>query len=228
MAAKPRTKPEPPKATVEIFDNFEQGSAPWFDVRRGIITASNFAIMVRAGKDGDESKTRRDLLYTLAGERLTGVPAEEGYKSAAMQRGNEMEPEAREHYARTNFAKLRRVAFIRRTLPNSIVIGCSPDSLVGDDGALEIKTMAPHLMIAQLMNGGGPPPKHRPQLQGTMWIADLAWIDLLLFYRGMPVSPKFRVERDDVFIRELSDAVEVFDYELTQLVKRIKSMGGRT
>lgn len=226
MAAKVKAK-APPKPVVEIFDNIEQRSAEWFDVRRGIITASNFAIMMRSGKDSDESKTRRDLLYALAGEQLTGVPAEDGYKSAAMQRGNDMEPEAREHYARTNFATLRRVAFIRRTLPNGIVIGCSPDSLVGDDGALEIKTMAPHLMIAHLVNGAGPPPKHRPQLQGTMWVADLAWVDLLLFYRNMPVSPKWRIERDDVYIKELSEAVEVFDWELTQLVRKIKSMGGK-
>lgn len=224
MAKAAKTKKQDPvNSDVEVIE-CEQRSVEWTQYRLGLLTASNFGIIMRNGKDGGESATRKDLLYALAGERLTGEPAE-NYQSAAMQRGIEMEPDAREHYARTNFSTLRRVGFIRRTLPSGIVVGCSPDSLVDDDGALEIKTLTPALLIAQ-MDKGGPPPKHRPQIHGIMWVAKLSWVDLLLFYRGMPVAPKFRIERDEVFIREISDAVEVFDYELKRLVEKIKAMGG--
>lgn len=223
--AKAKKAPEP-KSEVEILDNFDQQSDDWRRARCGLLTASNFGIIMRSGKDGSESATRRDLLYTLAGEILCGEPAE-SYQSAEMRRGIEMETEARDYYERTNFCELRRVGFIRRKLENGIVVGASPDSLVNNNGALEIKTVRPDLLIAQMLSGGGPPPRHRAQLHGIMWVAKLEWIDLLLFYRGMPVAPKFRVGRDDVFIREISDAVETFDYELKRIVEKIRAMGGR-
>ena len=48
----------------------------------------------------------------------------------------------------------------------------------------------------------------------------------MLYYRGMPVAPKFTVVRNDAAIKEVSDAVEVFDHELNNLVKKIRAMGG--
>lgn len=228
-AKKPTPKPE-----IEIFEDLEQGSPEWFQARLGLLTASNLAVAMRSGRDGGESKTRQELLYTLAGEIVTGVPAE-NYKSAAMQRGNDMEQSAREHYEKVlrmnDMAAIRRVGFIKHTLPNGIVIGCSPDSLVDHDGALEIKTMMPKLLIARLMNGGGPPPEYRAQIHGTAWVANLQWVDLVLFYRGADdsksLSQKFRIDRDDNFIREISDEVERFDYELKRIVEKIRAMGGR-
>lgn len=225
-ATKTKPAPVPPKSEVEIFEDLEQGTPDWFEARRGLMTASNFAVIMREGKDGDASKTREGLLYDLAGEILSGYPAEETFKSAAMKRGNDMEPEAREYYERTNFATVRRVGFAKRKLPNGIIIGCSPDSLVGDDGALEIKTMIPKLLIPRILKGAPPPPGHRAQLHGNLWVLDRQWIDLLIFYRGRekPLQQKFRIQRDDVYIKtEIAPAIEQFDYELRQIVK---SMGG--
>ena len=215
--------PAKPEDVVEIID-VEQGSTEWLEIRRGIVTASNLKIIMRSGKDGGESATRRGLLYKLAGEILSGE-VEEGFKSEAMKRGNLMEPEAREYYARTTFAEVKQIGFIRRTLANGIVVGCSPDSQVGPKRGLEIKTMAPHLLIEQAEKGT-PPTDHRHQIHGTMWVAGWDEMDLLLFYRGMPVAPRYRFERDDLFIKEISDEVERFDYDLKMLVKKIRSMGG--
>lgn len=221
-----KAKPLPAAPKIEVFEDIEQGSGPWFQLRSGLLTASNFAVVGRSGKDGGVSLTRKSLLFRIAGERLTGLPAEEGFKSAAMQRGNDMEPEARAYYARTNFTPLRRVGFVKKTLPNGIAIGSSPDSLVGDAGALEIKTMKPELMIAHMETSpGAPPSEHRAQLQGTCWVCDLEWIDIILFYRGMPITPRWRIIRDDIYIKELSDAVEVFEYDLAKIVERVKKMG---
>lgn len=223
---KPALKKAPaPVKTVEIVD-CEQKSAEWFEARLGLATASNFGTIMAEGKDGAASKTRGELMRKLAGERLSGQPAE-SFKNKAMERGNEMEAEARDYYARTSFAELTPVGFMRRKLPNGDIIGCSPDSLVGADGALEVKTLAPHLMIEQMLRGTLPP-EHRPQLHGTLWVGELEWVDLLLFYRGMPVAPKFRVVRDEVYIREIAERVEVFNYDVRKLVERIRNMSGRT
>lgn len=220
--AKPKAPANP---EVEILDGFEQNSPEWLQARIGLCTASNFATIMASGKDGGDSKTRTKLLYQMAGEILCGEPAET-YSNASMQRGSDMEAEAREHYARTNFAEIRRVGFVRRTLPTGRLVGCSPDALVGDDGVLEIKTMKPELLIELALRGAaGFPTQHRHQCQGALWVTGRQWCDLLIFYRGMPVAPKFRIDRSDAHIKEISDAVEIFDYELRRLVEKIGSMG---
>lgn len=227
-AVKPKaTAPAKNPHLVEFFD-VEQNTDEWLELRRGMITASNFKVVMREGKDGGESATRRDLLYRLAGEILSGEVAE-SFRSEAMKRGNAMEQDARAQYARTNLAaNVQRVGFAKRTIPgqfSTLVVGASPDAQVGPRRGLEIKTMAPHLMIA-LAERGTPPSEHRAQVHGTMWVTGWYEVDLMFFYRGMPIAPKFRFERDEAYIKQISDEVERFDYELQQLVKKIRSMGG--
>ena len=223
-AVAPKKAPSP----IEVFPEIEQGSPEWFELRLGIPTASNFALVTR----DSEAKTRREYMHKLAGEILTGRPAEGKIMTAAMQRGHDMEPEARDHYAKKNIVKIDQVGFIRRLLPSGRYVGTSPDGLMeARKGAnwrkaLEIKTMAPHLMIGLLERGAALPPEHRWQVYGTMWVADIEEVDLMLYYRGMPVAPKFTVVRNDAAIKEVSDAVEVFDHELNNLVKKIRAMGG--
>lgn len=207
----------------ETFPEIEQQSEEWIKIRLGTPTASNFAMVLR---DGD-SKTRAQYMRKLAGELLTGRPAEGKLITAAMQRGNEMEPEARDHYSRKNFVTLNRIGFARRKLPSGRYVGCSPDGLIGKKKALEIKTMQPDLMIELLERGAGLPPEHRAQVNSTMWVMDLEEVDLMLFYRGMPHAPQFTIKRNEDVMKEISDAAEVFDHELHKLVAKIKSMGPR-
>lgn len=222
-AAAQRAPIIPALGPVEIIDDVEQGSADWLALRLGIPTASNFSMVLR---DAD-AKTRDEYMRKLAGEQLTGAAAEGKLITAAMQRGNDMEPEACEHYARTNFGDVEQVGFMRRKLPSGRYVGSSPDRLIEKRrGALEVKTMAPHIMIDRLVKGAGMPIEHRAQVHGTMWVGELDFVVLTLFYRGMPVVPKFKVGRDEQFIREISNAVEVFDHELHKLVARIRAMGG--
>lgn len=227
-AAAKRAPLVPTIGPVEIIDDVEQGSEEWRMLRLGIPTASNFHLIVAEGKDGDAAKGRTGYLHRLAGERLTGELAEETFRSKAMDRGVEMEPEARDQFARRNMGvKLERVALMRRTLPSGRYVGASPDSLFDKRrSGLEVKTMRPDLMIPRLLAGSAMPPEHRWQCYGTMWVGDLDKVVLVIFYRGMPVSPKFEVGRDERTIKELSDAVEVFDHECHRLVEKIKAMGG--
>jgi YqaJ-like viral recombinase domain len=231
---KPSTSPNEKISTVispdkiEVFD-CEQGSEAWAELRRGIPSASRFGVIMADGRDGAESITRRKLLYQLAGERLTGETAET-FRSSAMERGNSMEAEAREAYARRRFAELNPVGFIKRTITNALgtdlIVGCSPDSLIGEDGTLEIKTMRPDLMIELAEKGAaGFPNQHRAQIQGTLWVSGRSWCDLFIYYRGMPITPTFRVERDAAYIGRLVDETERFEWEIRQLVEKIKRMG---
>lgn len=217
----PSNPKKPAPEPIEIFD-CAQESEEWFKLHIGCPSASTFKAIMAEGADGGDAKTRTKLLYQMAGEIITGAPRET-FSSFEMQRGKEQEPEAREHYAFTRAVELTRVGFVRRTLPGNRFVGCSPDSLIGSDGILEIKTMRPDLMI-ELLHKPGVPPGHRAQCQGSLWVTGRAWLDLVIFYRNMPVMPTFKIERDEVYIKQIANEVERFEYELKKLVERVRGM----
>lgn len=194
---------------LQIFD-CEQGSDEWFKVRLGIPTASNFAAIMAKG----EGVGRRKYLYRLAGEIITGEPAE-SYSNKYMERGRAMESELRADYEFITGAKLTRVGFGLRG-----GMGASPDSLVDDDGMMEIKTEMPELLLERLERKDAPfPGEHRAQCQGGMAVFDRSWCDLVIGFRGMK-AVKHRIERSEGYISELRAAVARFNIELRLLVER--------
>ena len=201
---------------IQILD-CEQRSDEWYEARRGIPTASEFKAILSKGKGTAPSKTRLSYMRRLAGEIITGSPGET-FESAAMIRGREMEAEARDFYAFMHDAEPTPVGFIRNARK-----GCSPDSLLGDDGMLEIKTQRADLLIDTILKDGFPP-EHRAQCQGQLWIAEREWLDLAVYWPGMPLFVK-RAERDEQYIKDLSDAVDAFTEELDAMVEKVRQYG---
>lgn len=189
-----------------------QGTPEWFAVRRGLPTASQFATIMAKGRGGGESKTRQTYLYKLAGERITGEPMD-SFSNHHMERGHEMEPEARQYYAFMRDAEPQLIGFITNG-PK----GCSPDSLIGADGMLEIKTKLPHLLLG-VLEADDFPAEHRAQCQGQLWVAEREWVDLVCYWPKMPPFIK-RAYRDEAFIAQLSTAVDQFNDELEALVAK--------
>lgn len=202
---------------LEIFD-FEQGSDEWFRARMGIPTASEFGTLLMKGKGGGESKTRQTYLYKLAGEIITGEPME-NYTNAHMERGKIMEDEARKFYAFMQDEDLTRVGFVKNG--NT---GCSPDSLIGEKGILEIKTKLPHLMVELLLKDEVPN-EHLAQCQGNLWVTEREWIDIAIYWPKMPLFTK-RLYRDEVHIKTIASAVNIFNEELSQTVDRLRRLSG--
>ena len=195
----------------------EQGTPEWHAARLGIPTASEFSTVMASGRGGGESKTRKTYLYKLAGEIITGK-ASEGFSNAHMDRGHEMEPEARAAYAFMRDADPELVGFIRNGRA-----GASPDSLVGTDGLLEIKTKLPHLMIEAILRDDMPP-EHKAQCQGQLWISERDWIDFAAYWPGMPLFIH-RAYRDAEYIAAMASAVEQFNEELDLIVDRVRAYG---
>ncbi|MHB1799629.1 MAG: lambda exonuclease family protein [Vulcanimicrobiaceae bacterium] len=202
-------------APLEIIDCI-QGSPEWYEARRGCVTASKFATVMASGRDGGASKTRKTYMYTLAGQILSGEVAE-GYKNDHMDRGNEMEAEARDYYSFLNEVTPRQVGFLKRGQ-----IGCSPDGVIDDNGLLEIKTKLPHLHLP-VVEAGVVPPEHKAQCQGALWISEREWIDFQSYWPKLPPFIK-RLYRDEVYIAELSKAVEIFLDELNEMVERLRKI----
>ncbi|PDT71703.1 exonuclease [Bradyrhizobium ottawaense] len=198
----------------------EQGTPEWFAARLGIPTASEFSTVLAKGKDGGKSLTRKTYMLKLAGEILTGEPME-AYSNQHMERGKEQEAEAREAYELMKDIDCQRVGFIRNGDK-----GCSPDSLIGEDGGLEIKTALPHIQVERLLKGDLPA-EHRAQVQGSMWVAERQWWDFVSYCPRLPLLI-VRVPRDDGYIATLAGAVKEFNAELANVVDAIRTAGGLT
>jgi len=199
---------------LELF-NMDQGSGDWFKVRCGAITASRFRDVLTRDRSGKGyGKTRMTYLYTVAGEILTGQAAE-SFSNEHTLRGQVMEEEARHYYELRTGAECERIGFARRTLAG-VHVGASPDSLVGSDGLLEIKTRAPHLQLAVYAEGLLPD-EHVAQVQGQLWITGRQWCDYLSYWPGLPPL-MLRVQRDEQYIKALAAELEVFAGEVAHLV----------
>lgn len=200
--------------TVEIFD-CEQGSEEWHHLHLGIPTSSNFAAILAKG----EGKTRRTYLMKCLAERFTGEPAD-SFVNAHMERGKAMEDEARNLYAFMYNAEPRRVGFIRNGK-----MGCSPDSLLGDKGGLEIKTKLGHLQLEALF-ADKLPPEHKAQVQGCLMVAEREFWHFTSFWPRLPllVVP---VYRDEPYIKILRSEVDRFNDDLDALTAKLISQGAQ-
>ena len=198
---------------MQVFNDIEQGTPEWFSARAGIPTASRFSTVMAKG----EGKTRAEYMRKLAGEIITGELAE-GFTTPHMERGKLMEDEARETYAFINSVEPYQVGFIR-----SGDKGASPDSLIGSDGGLEIKTALPHIQIDRLERDRLPP-EHKAQVQGNLWISEREWWDFVSYWPRLPMLVT-RVYRDEPYIKAMSDEIDRFNDEKAALVERIRAYG---
>jgi len=192
-----------------------QGSEEWAAARCGLLTASNFDKIVTAS--GEPSKQRQKLLYQLAGERLVGA-RENAFQNEAMQRGAELEAEARALYEMLTDNTVVEVGLCYKD--DLRLCACSPDGLVGEDGGLEIKCPSLPVHIEYVL-GAKLPTEYVQQVQGNLYVTGRKWWDFESYYPG--VRPLIvRVERDEKFIEKLDAAVKAFAAELEATVERIR------
>lgn len=198
----------------------EQGTPEWFDLRKGIPTASEFECLIKKTAAGKPSATRQTYMLQLAGEVLTGEPPE-NFFSLYTERGKRLEPEARDLYAFLSDSEPAQVGFL-----TNHGAGCSPDSLIGDVGMLEIKTKAPKTLIEAILADEFCA-EHKAQCQGALWVAEREWIDLAVYWPGLPLFVK-RAHRDEAYIATLAEAVEAFNTELAGVVEKVRGYGTTT
>lgn len=201
---------------IEIID-CEQGSPEWFSARAGIPTASEFDTVLAQGRNGGPSKTRRDYMYKLLGERLTGEPEPDRYTNAHMERGKVMEAEARNHYSLLQDVDPTLVGFVRNGR-----VGASPDSLICTNGLLEIKTKLPRLLLDVLMSDEVPS-EHVAQIQGQIWVCEREWCDFVAYWPKLKPFIK-RVYRDEKYIAALAAAVARFNDESDRLQEQYEKI----
>jgi len=189
---------------MSVLVEVEQRSDEWQKLRCGVATASCFdrIITPATGKPSASAVAyRRELLA----EWLTGQPVSIK-ESGWMQRGTEMEPEARAFYEFEADAEVTETGFV--FLDERRLIGCSPDGLVGDDGLVEIKCPAPHTHVGYLIDAKLPT-AYIPQVQGALWVTGRRWCDFISYHPEM--EPLIvRVKRDEGYIAKMAMLIEAF------------------
>lgn len=193
-----------------------QGSPEWLAARLGRVTMSELKTLLVNGKGpGGFGTGAFSYMHQLIGERITGKLAEPFQGNAHTRRGHELESVARELYRdATDEIEPQEVGIILNH-----EVGYSPDSLVGDNGLLEIKTKLPKFQIEVLLNGEIPD-EHIPQCQGGLWVSEREWIDFVSYWPGMPLFIK-RAYRDDIMIRTIAERVEVFHEEMERRLSQV-------
>lgn len=197
---------------AEIIRDIEQGSEEWFALRLGSVGGSSVNAVLAKG----QGKMRKALLYRLAGEILSGVPAESPNIKYA-ERGHLYEPEARDCYGFLTGAEVEQCALIQLRTG----VHYSPDGLVGDDGLIEIKVNLPHVWVET--RDAGVPLNYRRQMQHGLYVSGRQWCDFCAYCPEMK-DPLWvtRFERDEKIIAQIEKELPAFLKDLESLVKKIR------
>lgn len=192
----------------------EQRTDEWFSARLGKITASN------VWKIFSKGQVRKTYMLDLLAERIEGQ--QEQVKSKAMDRGAELEPEAKEAYSFKTGEFIEDVGFIDHPIITGL--GASPDGLIGACGLIEIK--CPY--IKQHLNtiiSGHVEPMYIHQMYTQMSCTGRWWCDFVSYYPNLGDNSLFikRFKRDEHLIAEIDLHAMFFLIELNELENKLKN-----
>ena len=193
--------------------NVEQQSPEWFSLRLEYpLTASE------AQAIGNQGKGLKTLVYEKMASKYSSVV--ESYTNKDLERGIELEPQARSLYELETGNTVEVAGFV--TNENiSNVCGASPDGLVGKDGLVEIKcfedikhfkmTLEKHFEIES---------KYIWQMQMQMLICERDWCDFVAYNPNYTKSLLIkRVTADKVMHEKIKTGLVMGE----KLIKEIQS-----
>ena len=202
-----------------IIHNMTQRTPEWYKLRLGIPTGSCAGKIVTG--TGKQSTQIDKYAMQLAAELVTGEANDDFTGTIYMERGINMEAEAKNDYAFVEGVEIREVGFVTN---DDATMGCSPDGLIGETGMIEIKCNNgdSHVDVVRYIHKNGKPPaKYIPQVMMQMMICERHWCDLYFFHDKMrPI--KCRVEPDMMFTDGLELGLENLFLLRDHYVKMIK------
>lgn len=180
-----------------VIHQVEQRSEEWHALRKKYpLTASHAQAIGTNGKG----------LETLVWERMSkrySSGVDEEYTNEHMERGVELEEQARSLYELETGRTAQTVGFITNESVSSVA-GASPDSLVENDGLLEIKCPNDAKFFRMIVEGIAVEPQYAWQCQMQMLITGRKWADLCLYNPNFKES--FLIERLSLD-QEMQDAL---------------------
>jgi putative phage-type endonuclease len=195
--------------------NITQGEKEWFEARKGIPTASGFSKIITPAKC-EASKTASTYMYELIAERLGAT--NESFSNEHTERGNELEPLARDTFEFIMDLKVDQVGMVKTDCGK---IGCSPDGLIGDDGGLEIKCPKASTHVKYLLEGKLPL-EYKTQVMGSLMVTERKYWYFMSYH---PELEPFiiKVERDEEYISKMREHIDKFNEEMEEQIKIIEA-----
>ena len=201
-----------------IHRDIEQGSPEWFALRRGKVTSSKFSDVMAKG----QGKTRLAYLEELAFERYTGKSAPSDFKSFWMDRGNEVEAQARAMYSLQTGKLVEQIAFIEYNED----IGASTDGLIKDGlGLCEFKCPKHTTHLRYLLDPSKLAKEYHSQTQGELFVSGSEYVDLVSYHPDFPPGDDliiYTVKRDPAYLAELKVELGEFVTDLKKLVYQLQ------
>lgn len=200
----------------------EQRTDEWYQARLGKVTASRVADLLSKTKSG-WGAGRANYMAELLCERLTGQQAER-FTSAEMQRGTELEPQARTAYCFLFDATVDECGFVQHQVITDF--GASPDGLIGDSGLVEIKCPNTATHIEYLLSQEVPG-KYVTQMQAQMACTGRAWCDFASYDPRLPDDMQLfvkRIHRDAIFIASMETEINEFLRELAVKESKLRNL----
>ena len=204
--------------------NSPQGSDEWRLERVGKVGASRVPDILAKTKTG-WAASRANYANELFAERLTGVPLDRPFDTAAMRWGRETEAQARAIYTFERDVEVAEVGFVLH--PRIANAGASPDGLIGNDetgGVLEIKclTTPNHLEVLEKRTV---PTRFLQQMYWQGACTERKWGHFVCFDPRLEESLQLFVQRvdfDPAVIVAMEREVASFLAEIDERVARLR------
>lgn len=215
----PASAAETVLSELEVAENAPLSD--WQKARLGKITASRFGDVKRL-KNGEWGETALSYLYELAGEHLTGQPADTFAGNSATDWGNEYEAEALREYTRRTGRKVKTGQnFLQH--PELALVGGTPDGLIGEKGVIEVKCPYSFKNHLRTVINRTVPNEYIAQVHGQLWLSGREWCDFVSYDPRIPKDHParlviVRVERNPMVLNDLENTIgEFHDLLLTKL-----------
>lgn len=199
---------------ITYFEDLIQGSDEWLAARCGLITASECKLIITPTlKIANNDKVKMHL-YELCAQRITKY-VEPSFISDDMSRGNFDEIEARIIY-NDKISPVTEMGFITND-KFGYTIGYSPDSLVGEDGQIEIKSRKQKFQM-QTIATDEIDTDFLIQIQTGLMVSERKWCDFIQYSGGMPMYIK-RCYPDDVVQKAIIAATKDFEEKAKEIIE---------
>lgn len=194
-----------------------QGSDEWLALRVGKVTASELDRIVDRKFEQRTGEGPKTFLYEKAAEAFRGKPLP-GFSSWETEEGQIMEDEAVRWFSAFTTHKMSKVGFVET---DDGLFGASPDSLLDEDGGLEIKAPQVTNQIRYFLEGRVPP-DYIAQVHGCLFATGRPWWAFVSYRRHFP-PVVIRVERDEEICAKIAEAVSAFHVKLTAALERLRN-----
>lgn len=185
----------------------EQGTEEWLTARLGIPTATGIENIVTP--TGKKSSSQIKYMSELIEESILGLQ-DSGYKSAFMERGNQLEPLARSAYEFLTGNAVKQVGGVYLNEKKELLV--SPDGLIPElKKGLEIKCPKMSTHIQYIINGGVPS-EYVIQVQANLWVTGYKTWDFVSYcpeYQRQTLY-LFTVERNPLLMSAFDKLIPQF------------------